>query len=146
MWFKSWQVFGMYWIWRKKLISLKVDRLDVQFHSHNNVLKVTYDVLVVMKVPRCGHLYLLQGSIVTCESASVSENMAYEISSGSLKSSCLPKGALTNWAMISNFQFLSLFRLHFYFYHLLELNLCTVVGGGDAQIWVTYIKKQTTVS
>ncbi|KAM2636752.1 hypothetical protein EV1_021345 [Malus domestica] len=61
---------------KKNLISLgTLESKGFRFHSDGQTLKVTYGALVVMKAPRCGHLYLLQGSTVTGESSVVSENM-----------------------------------------------------------------------
>ncbi|KAM1114767.1 hypothetical protein PS1_005441 [Malus domestica] len=61
---------------KKNLISLgTLESKGFRFHSDGQTLKVTYGALVVMKAPRCGHLYLLQGSIVTGEASVVSENM-----------------------------------------------------------------------
>ncbi|KAM1838444.1 hypothetical protein ACFX14_020106 [Malus domestica] len=61
---------------KKNLISLgTLESKGFRFHSDGQTLKVTYGALVVMKAPRCGHLYLLQGSTVTGEASVVSENM-----------------------------------------------------------------------
>ncbi|KAM2825409.1 hypothetical protein COP1_035211 [Malus domestica] len=58
---------------KKNLISLgTLESKGFRFHSDGQTLKVTYGALVVMKAPRCGHLYLLQGSTVTGEASVVS--------------------------------------------------------------------------
>ncbi|KAM2759273.1 hypothetical protein COP1_024013 [Malus domestica] len=61
---------------KQNLISLgTLESKGFMFHLDGQTLKVTYGALVVMKAPRCGHLYLLQESTVTGEAFVVSENI-----------------------------------------------------------------------